>query len=325
MLERELGEQPHGAVAAAGSEDRADAWIPQRRRKLVQPSSVISREVPGGGEESLVEAWAVAGGENGEAGVKGGAIERAGGSDDGDGISRAQGWKRREAHLGFIAPRKTAPYAGAMGSVSAQPPRRTLWQVPGIKGLCLALGVYALLVLAFVSWRYWSSPEYQAAVHWEEAAELLGSDGGRGISREKLIEAYEHLLEAARLMPQVRTLHERLESLNWRFEERGLQQPEELRRRAEAVAAIWQRIQQEQAPLLVVGMRDRGWAPSQLREGPGTVLAWSSVGVLALFVLWGYWLFNGKRQQEQKHLAELQRLEKDVADAERARRKPQRR
>ncbi|MBI3182560.1 MAG: hypothetical protein HYZ28_10520 [Myxococcales bacterium] len=181
-------------------------------------------------------------------------------------------------------------------------------------GLLLALGVYATAVLWYIQHTYWSSPEYQAAVHLYRAQEILGVDGGRKAPRERMLEAYQHLLEAARLMPQVKELHELLERLNWRFEERKLGLPSELRLRAEAVAAVWQRIQRERQPILVVGVRDRGWAPDQLAEGPGRAFRWSLLGVLLIVVAWGYGRFNEKRSRERKREEEIRAMEREVEE-----------
>lgn len=181
-------------------------------------------------------------------------------------------------------------------------------------GLFVALALYAAAVLGYVWATYWDSADYQAAVHYAKAQEVLGKKAGAGAPRETLIEGYRHLLEAARLKPEVRTVHDQLESLNWRFDERGWRVPEDLRHNAEAVAMTWMNIQKANAPILVVGVRDRGWAPDQLVEGPAKVFRWSPIGALLILVIWTYGNFNAKRVREQDKEAQLQQTEQELLE-----------
>ena len=190
--------------------------------------------------------------------------------------------------------------------------KRQRQRFPVPYGLFIALGVYALAVVGYVWATYWNSPEYVAAGHYQAATELLGLDDGRKASQATLSEAYAHYLEAARLMPRVRALHERTEAMRWRFQERGFNMDHDQSMRAEAVAAVWQRIQQEEAPMLVVGLRDRGWEPAQLLEGPSRTFLWSLPGALVLVVLWAYLRFSGRKVRGDEHEAELKKLETEV-------------
>lgn len=186
-------------------------------------------------------------------------------------------------------------------------------------GLLMAWAVYALLVLGYVWATYWRSADYQAAVHYRAAHEVLGPSEGRHSTREELTEAYRHLLEAARLKPEVRTFHDELESLNWRFDERHWRVPEHLRHSAEAVAMTWTNIQKQNAPILVVGLRDRGWAPDQLLEGPSRVLRWAPLGAILIAAVWAFGRFNAKRQREEEKEKELRALEDELASIDRHR------
>lgn len=179
-------------------------------------------------------------------------------------------------------------------------------------GLFIALGVYAAMVAGYIQLTYWSSPEYQAVQHFDRAWAILGPAEGRTSSRDELVAAYENLLEAARLAPDVTKLHEQLERLNWRFEERHLSMPEDLRRRADAVAVLWQRIQKERAPILVVGVRDRGWSADQLRDGPGRAVSWSLLGVVLILAAWAYLRFGARRIEEAERDKELVKMEAEV-------------
>lgn len=181
-------------------------------------------------------------------------------------------------------------------------------------GLFVALGIYGLAVLGYVWATYWRSADYQAAMHYQDAWALLGRDEGRKSSREQLTEAYRHLLEAARLKPEVKTFHDDLESLNWRFEERKWQVPGQMRHASEAVAMLWQRIQQERKPILVVGLRDKGWAPEQLVAGPATVAKWSPVPALFIVAIWAYGRFSAKRVRDQEKEEDALKQEVDLVE-----------
>lgn len=186
-------------------------------------------------------------------------------------------------------------------------------------GLLIAWAVYALLVLGYIWGTYWRSADYQAAVHYRNAHEILGPSEGRHSTHEELKQAYRELLESARLKPEVRTFHDELESLNWRFDERHWKVPEDLRYSADAVATTWMNIRKENAPILIVGARDRGWAPDQLVEGPMRTLRWSPIGILLLTVLWAYGKFSSKRVRDLEHEQELRAVENELEAWERNR------
>jgi len=179
-------------------------------------------------------------------------------------------------------------------------------------GLFIVLGIYGVGVLGYVWATYWRSPEYQAAEHWNAAIQLLGVDEGRKCSQADLERAFDHLAEAARLMPRVRGLPERLERLRWRFEERGFKLSEDRKRRAEAVSAVTQRLEQEGEPWLVVGSRDRGWAPDQLMEGPSKAVWWSIPGGVVILLVWAYLQFSGRAVRQKEHEAHLKAQEAEV-------------
>ncbi|MBK7863192.1 MAG: hypothetical protein IPJ65_32195 [Archangiaceae bacterium] len=181
-------------------------------------------------------------------------------------------------------------------------------------GLFIALGVYALLVLGYVYATYWNSAEYQAAEHFVAAGELLGLDDGRKASKETLTEAYGHYLEAARLLPRVKLLHDRTEAMRWRFEERKFKLDHDLAMRAEAVATLWTRIQKEEEPLLVVGLRDRGWQPAAMLDGPRRTFLFSLPGALVILVVWGWLRFSGRKARAGEHEARLKSMEAEVAE-----------
>jgi hypothetical protein len=189
-------------------------------------------------------------------------------------------------------------------------------------GLFIVLAVYGLGVLLYVWSAYWNSPEYLAAEHYAAANDLVGLDDGRKCSKPALTQAYEHYLEAARLMPHVKVLHQRVEAMRWRFDECHFKLEKDLQMRAEAVAMLWQRIQQQNEPLLVVGARDRGWTPSQLLEGPGRAAMYSLPGAALIVAIWTWLRFSGRRVRAQEHEAELKKLESEVAQLDGLRRKP---
>jgi hypothetical protein len=180
-------------------------------------------------------------------------------------------------------------------------------------GLFIVLALYGLGVVGYVWATYWNSPEYLAAEHFAQASELLGLDDGRKVSERVLIDAYKHYLEAARLMPRVKELHDRTEAMRWRFQERGFRLEHDLQMRAEAVAGLWERIQREEQPILVVGLRDRGWQPAQLLAGPGRTFLYALPGALVIIVVWAWLRFSDKKVRREEHEADLKKMEAEVA------------
>ncbi len=188
-------------------------------------------------------------------------------------------------------------------------------------GLFVVLGLYALSVVGFVYLRYWSSPRWMAARHVEEAMVLLGSDSGRTTPPAELVVAYEHLLEAARLQPRIWALHDELERLNWRFEERNLDQPQELRRRAEAVAVLFQREKLKEENALLLDTRSRGWDRRTLLAGPATAFLWSSIGAVLIIAVWLYLRFVKKEVKEEEKAEHRAGVARDVEELGRFRRR----
>ena len=188
-------------------------------------------------------------------------------------------------------------------------------------GLIITLNLYATLVIIYIWLTFWRSPEYQAAKHFEAAQAILGLDDGRKVSRAELDEAYREMLEAARLMPRVKMLHERTERLRWRYDERKFKLDPELANRAEALSMIWRRAEDEATPFLVVGARDRGWTPEQLLAGPMTIALWSLPGGVVILVIWAYLRFSAKRVRANEHEEEIQRVEEEIAQSERMKRR----
>lgn len=189
--------------------------------------------------------------------------------------------------------------------------------------LAWVLGLYGLFVFAYLWATYWSSDEYEAAVHLEAAMELLGPSDGRDIPVKDLEAAYQHLLEAARRVPHVTSLHRKLEQLNVRFESRGLTLSPNERRKAEALASVWQRLQAERQPWWgVSGLRDRGWAPEQLASGPGRALRWSALGAVVLVLAWVVFGVDRRLSRAKAHDEKLRQLEREVEARGRQRRPP---
>lgn len=199
-------------------------------------------------------------------------------------------------------------------SIAAAKVNTTRQRFPVPWGLFIALAVYGVMVGFYVYSTYWNSPGYQAARHLEEATELLGVDDGRTCSRERMVEGFVHLLEVGRLVPEERWAHERIEAIRWRFEERKFKLDQDLKMRAEAVAAMHERIRQKQQSFLVVGARDRGWAPDQLLAGPSKVILWSIPGGVVICIVWAWWTFGPNRVKAQEREADLLRQEAAVKE-----------
>ena len=203
----------------------------------------------------------------------------------------------------------------------ATEPASTLSVVPAAKrpsfpvpwGLFIVLALYTGGVLLFIWQQYWSSPDYQAMEHSYAASELLGNDDGKTISPAKLNEAFDHLLEAARLAPQEPAFAKHLERLRWRYDERKLTLDSTRKHQVEAVSELARRTADARAPTLVMGARDRGWASDQLLAAPRRTMLWSIPGAALIFVGWLYLAIKDYRARAAEREAELQKTEREVA------------
>ena len=205
-----------------------------------------------------------------------------------------------------MTPQRPSRIAAAKVNLVRQP-------IPIPWGLMIALGIYALLALGYVWGTYWNSPVYQAAEHLEAAIGILGVDDGKTCPRPKLEEAFVHLLEAGRLVPQERWIQTRIEAIRWRFDERHFKLSEDLKMRSESVAMMHERIQSASAhSYMVVTERERGWAPDQLLAGPGRVLWWAIPGGAVICLVWAWWRFGPTRVKAQEHEADLLKQEAEV-------------
>ncbi len=199
-----------------------------------------------------------------------------------------------------------------MPSSAAKKPEAAHRKFPVPYGLFIVLAVYALAVYGYIWTNYWNSPEYKAALGYAKALMILGVDDGRRCSEADLTTAFEATLEAARLMPDERQLVDHLESLRHRFEERKFKLKPELVKKVEMMSANTMRIEQERKAWLVVGSRDRGWAPDQLLRGPERVVLWSIPGGVLIIAFWAYTRFSGKALRDKEHEAELKKAEDEV-------------
>lgn len=179
-------------------------------------------------------------------------------------------------------------------------------------GLFIVLGVYAFAVYGYIWSQYWNSPEYQAAIAYGNALLILGVDDGRRCSEADLNKAFELTLEAARLIPDEEQLVEHLENLRHRFEERKFKLSSELVKKVEMMSHHTMRIKQERKAWLVVGSRERGWAPDQLLRGPERVVLWSIPGGVLIIAFWAYTRMSSKAVRDREHEEELKKTEKEV-------------
>jgi hypothetical protein len=186
-------------------------------------------------------------------------------------------------------------------------------------GLFVVLGIYASAVVGYIHATYWSTNEYIAAEHVEAAAMALGSDEGKSLDQKKMEEVYAHYLEAARLMPELRWIHEKLQRLRYKMDERGMKLDKELVMRAEALAVLLQRHENEAAPMLVVGARDRGWTAEAVLSGPRTVALWSIPGGVLISIFIIFRTYTEHRLKFQEHESASKKREKELRDLERAR------
>lgn len=194
------------------------------------------------------------------------------------------------------------------GTIERAPRRRFYFPL----GLLVVLVTYALAVVAYLDATYWSTNEYKASEHYVQALALLGDDDGRTCATAQLQQALEHLIEAAALVPEAGFLAEHIERLRWRYSERNVEMPLDLVRRAEAVSASARRVREERTPFLVVGIRDRGWAPDQVLEGPKRALRWAIPGAVLILLVWGYLQFNARSVWEEERGQHIDRTNEEV-------------
>jgi len=181
-------------------------------------------------------------------------------------------------------------------------------------GLVIVLAVYAGAVYGYIWSQYWNSPEYKAALKYAHALTLLGVDDGRRCSEADLNKGFELTMEAALLMPDEVQLVEHLENLRHRFEERKFKLSKEWVNKVEMMSGHTMRIEQEKKAWLVVGSRDRGWAPDQLLQGPQRVVLWSIPGGVFIIAFWAYTRFSSKAARENEHEAQLKDSEREVEE-----------
>jgi hypothetical protein len=191
--------------------------------------------------------------------------------------------------------------------------------------LFAALSIYALGVWGYVEYAWWSSPEYRAAEEYQTAWRLLGRDEGRHCTRHELEDAYRHLVRAAQAMPRLKELHQDLEHLNWRFDEKHWVVPVELRRAADAQAAEWSRLDElNHSSLVRRSLQEQGWDPESLSAGPGRTAAWSLIGVAAICLVWAYRGWAARRVRSDEREAYLRDLERESTERGAQRRPPTR-
>ncbi len=201
-----------------------------------------------------------------------------------------------------------------MPSSAAKKPKSASRGFPIPWGLFIVLGVYAASVYGYIWSQYWNSPEFKAAMSYARALSLLGVDDGRRVSEADLNRGFELTMEAALLMPDELQLVEHLENLRHRFEERKFKMKQDWVNKVEMMSAHTMRIEQEKKAWLVVGSRDRGWAPDQLLRGPERVVLWSIPGGVLIIAFWAYTRFSTKAAMEKDHEDGLKESERELAE-----------
>jgi hypothetical protein len=189
-------------------------------------------------------------------------------------------------------------------------------------GLFIALGLYAAVVAGYLAIRWWTSPEYKASKEYAAAWQLLGKDRGRHCTRDELDSAYAHLVQAAQQMPQVRELHEDIEEVGWRLDEHHWRPRADLQAAADALGVVWAQTQERHGSLLESSLRDQGWDPESLQNGPGHALAWSLAGAIAIVIVWAYLRLTARGVQGREKEGRLRQLEREAVERGAQRRPP---
>lgn len=180
-------------------------------------------------------------------------------------------------------------------------------------GLFVVLAVYALAVWGYIYKTYWTSPEYLALQAYGEAMVRLGVKEGETCTEADFLRGFDLLLEAARLVPEERELLVKLERLRYLAEKRKFTLSKEQVRHVEMMALRAKNIAEERKPWLVVGTRDKGWAPDQLAETPTRIVWWSIPGGVLIIAYWAYLQFSAARVRAKEHEADLKQSEREVA------------
>jgi len=179
-------------------------------------------------------------------------------------------------------------------------------------GLLIVLAVYVLGVYLYIWNTYWDSPEYKAAMSYARALALLGKDDGRRCSEADLNKAFELTMQAAVLLPDELALLNHLEDLRHRFDERHLKMSKEWVNQVEMMSARSLKREQERKSILVIGVRDKGWAPEQLLAGPERVVMWSIPGGVFIIAFWAYTRFSRKAAADKEKEEKLKAQDKEI-------------
>jgi hypothetical protein len=123
----------------------------------------------------------------------------------------------------------------------------------------------------------------------------------------------------------MRELHEDLEHLNWRFDEKHWSVPVELRRAADAQAAEFAHLEEvNQTSLVRQSLQEQGWDPESLSAGPGRTVAWSLLGAATIFGVWAYLKWAARRVRGDERESYLRQLEREASERAAQRRPPTR-
>ena len=193
---------------------------------------------------------------------------------------------------------ESAREAAARPQDPVQRGKKIKWPVPW--GLFIMLGVYFGLVSLLTHWEYVRSPEYLASRSLRTAAQLLGSDDGRTVEKDKLLDALAALLEAIRQVPDNPYPYQQVEVVARRLEERKVKVPQEMKRELDVLGGRYRAIQDSRKSFMPIGARDI-WDIDELSTVPGRIAKRSAVGGLIIFVIWLY-----RALQERKHAIEME-------------------
>lgn len=180
-------------------------------------------------------------------------------------------------------------------------------------GLALVLLAYAGAVYGYIRVEYYDSPAYQASLKYARAVALLGEDDGRSCTEAELNRAFELIIEASTLLPDELELVKHLEKLRNRFEDRKFTLNPEWVKQVEMLSSRTMRIEVEKRPWLLIGSRDKGWAPEQLLAGPERTVLWSLPGAAFIILFWVYTRFSAKAARARDRVEKMEASEQELA------------
>lgn len=168
--------------------------------------------------------------------------------------------------------------------------------------LVFVLGAYAGAVYGIGAFVYYRSPEYKVQQEILKAEKIMGRDEGRAATPPQLYEAYEHYLNAVAIDPELISAYRRIEAIEWRYAERQVPVPSELKQRLNMASSRSQILKAQAHPgVLPVGPADR-WDFQALSDIPVKAVKFGLFGASVIITAWVYLLLKRSFERAQRRM-----------------------